>query len=304
MSKETILIAGGSGLVGQALIRHIDRTKYDIIVLTRNSSYSRNGIQYINWDTQTQKIDLDIVPHHMINLAGAGIADKLWTRSRRKELIDSRVFSAQTIASFVKSSIQKPKTYISASAIGFYGDRGNELLIETSTKGEGFMAECCALWEQAAYKTGLLCDRHTILRIGIVLSTKDGALPKMLMTKGIGVYNYFGDGSQYYSWVHIDDLCRMILFSIENPKIEGIYNAVAPQSMQHKLFMKEVMKAMNSYGVLVPAPAFALKLAMGEMADVVLNSNRVSAEKWKDTGFELEHDDLANAIQDLESRSV
>ncbi len=303
MQKQSIVIAGGSGLVGQALLRQIDRSIYDVYILSRQAKESKD-VHFVRWDTNSKTIDLDFVPDHIINLAGAGIADGLWTTSRRRELIDSRVNSAKTIAMFLSKHESKPKSYVSASAIGYYGDRGSEILTETSALGKGFLAECCKQWEDAAHHVGAKCERAVILRIGIVLSTLDGALPKMLMTSKLGVYNYFGNGSQFYSWIHIDDLCKMILTSIADKGINGTYNAVTPDPLTNKTFMQEIMKALDSHGLLLPVPTFGLRLAMGEMADVVLNSNRVSADKWKNIGFQYGYSTLDTAIKDVVSRKI
>jgi uncharacterized protein len=292
MQKQSIVIAGGSGLVGQALLRHIDRSIYDVYILSRQAKESVD-IHYVQWDTNAKTIDLDFVPDHIINLAGAGIADKLWSTARRKELIDSRVDSAKTIASFLSKHVAKPKTYISASAIGYYGDRQAELLSESSTIGQGFLSECCQVWESSATETGQLCDRTVILRIGIVISDLGGALPKMLMTKDVGIYNYFGDGSQFYSWIHMDDLCRMIMYTLECNEVDGIYNAVSPNPMTNRSFMRDYMDAVGSNGILVSIPKIALRLIMGEMSHVVLDSAKVIADKWLKIGFVFNYPDSA-----------
>ena len=286
MERQRILIAGGSGLLGKALIKIIDYTKYEVIILSRSPKTSSDTlIQHVSWDTDHQTIDLDFVPDHIINLAGAGIADKRWTAERKQEMIDSRVKSAQTIEKFLENFATKPKTYISASAIGYYGDRDADILTETSAIGQGFLSECCQAWEASAIKTGRQCAQTVILRIGIVISELGGALPKMLMTKRIGLYNYFGDGKQYYSWIHIDDLCQMIIQSLENKDIQGIYNAAAPSPMTYRAFLSSYMGATNSKGILTSIPKFMIKIIMGEMSHIVLDSARVSADKWIKIGF-------------------
>ena len=161
------------------------------------------------------------------------------------------------------------------------------------------MSDCCVAWENAATDTGRLCQKTVLLRIGIVLSTRDGALPKMLMTKAAGVYNYFGDGSQYHPWVHIDDLAKMIIFAMESSQVSGIYNAAAPQQITNKEMMREIMTALDSKGILLPAPIFALRLLLGEMANVVLNSNGVDVKKMLDTGFKFQYVTCGVAVRDL-----
>ena len=189
--KTVLWIAGGDGLVGRHIVKAIDNSKYDLVILTRRkNTQHKNNLQFVFWDTDQQFIGEAPAPDHIINLAGLGIADESWTDERKAVLVSSRVNSAATIKKYIESHNIKPNSYISASAVGYYGDRADEILTEESRKGEEFMSECCAAWENAATEVGALCDRMVILRIGIVLSTLGGALPKMLMTKSIGIYNY------------------------------------------------------------------------------------------------------------------
>jgi uncharacterized protein len=296
VKKQILWIAGGDGLVGNHLLNVIDHQKYDVYILSRKKPKDKNFIQ---WDTEKKVIHTDQKPDHIINLAGAGIADARWTDQRKKILVSSRVDSALTIKTYLQSNAHSPETYISASAVGFYGDQKDKVLTETSNPGNEFMADCCVAWENAAQETGNLCKKIVLLRIGIVLSTKDGALPKMLMTKSTGVYNYFGDGSQYHPWIHIDDLARMIIFAMESPQVNGIYNAAAPQQITNKDMMREIMDSLGSHGILLPAPSFALRILLGEMANVVLNSNRVDVSKILKTGFQFQYTKCGEAVRVL-----
>lgn len=303
-SKQIVLIAGGSGLVGKKLIQMLDKTKYRIIILSRVPKINKDHeIEYAKWDPENHSISDIPKPDYIINLAGAGIADSWWTKSRKKELISSRVDSADTIKEYLKSHEIKPSSYISASAVGYYGNRGNELLTEESRAGEEFLSQCCGEWEKSAKGAGNLCSRTVILRIGIVLSLDGGALPKMLMTKQLGIYNYFGQGRQYYPWIHIDDLCRMFIECMVNPSYRGVFNAVAPQQITHKEMMKEIISDNGFKGVLLPAPSFSLRLLLGEMASVVLNSNRVSAQKVTNTGFKFNYTWVGKAVSSLLEKS-
>lgn len=301
--KKSILIAGGSGLVGSRLIEMIDSTKYDIHVLSRNSK-SEGSIKYFKWDFSKMTIDVDAVKvDYIINLNGAGIADKRWTEDRKKLLISSRVKSAKLIKEALKKTGHRPNAYISASAIGFYGDRNNELLDESSTEGIGFMSECCQLWESSASELKSFVDRLIIDRIGIVLTTRGGALPKILMTKQLGVYNYFGSGQQYYAWIHIDDLCRLLINQIQDEEYYGIYNAVAPKPLTNKDFTTEIKLALKG-NLILPAPTFGLRLLLGEMANVVLNSTRVIPKRLEQHNFNYKFSDLGNAVIDLVKRKI
>ena len=302
--KETILIAGGTGLVGSRLLELIDYDKYQVKILSRRKKPDTENINYYTWDFKNMTIEDGAVnADYIINFTGAGIADARWTTARKKVLIDSRVDSAKLIQKGLEHSKHRPKAYISASAIGYYGDRADKLLTEESAVGNGFLAECCEIWEKAAIKLEPLVDRLIINRIGIVLSTKGGALPKILMTKAVGLYNYFGNGQQYYSWVHIDDLCAMFLKSITDVNMKGTYNAVAPDPLTNKQFTIDIKEALGGFAAL-PAPKFGLRLALGEMADVVLNSNRVIPKKLLAESFVYTHPNLGDAIKDIVNRKV
>ncbi len=302
--KETILIAGGTGLVGKRLLEMIDYSKYTVNILSRKKKEDTQNVNYFTWDLNKMEIEEGAVQaDYIINFTGAGIADARWTNARKKLLISSRVKSAGLIKKGLEQSGYKPKAYISASAIGYYGDRGSEKLTETSLVGKGFMADCCKRWEDSAQELYEHVDRLVINRIGIVLSTNGGALPKILMTKAVGVYNYFGSGSQYYSWIHIDDLCRLFLRNIIDDSMSGVYNAVAPKPITNKEFTIGIKDSLGGI-VALPAPKFGLRLLLGEMADVVLNSNRVYPERLVDGNFHYDYSDLGLAVKDLINRNI
>lgn len=304
-NKQTILIAGGDGLVGKHLVNIIDTSKYHVIILSRKKKIShQTGVEYAIWDTDKKTIDDIPSPDYIINLAGAGIADQRWTDQRKKELIASRVNSAETIKNYLKLHKIHPTTYVSASAVGYYGDRGTEILTENSLPGNEFLSECCIAWEKAAEDAGALCSRTIILRIGIVMSSLGGALPKMLMTKNLGVFNYFGKGNQYYPWIHITDLSRLCLESIENQQFNGVYNAVAPQQLTNKEMMKDIMQTGGMKGLLVPAPEFSLRWMLGEMANVVLNSDRILSGRLLNSGFNFEHDKVGEAVVHVLQKNI
>jgi len=304
-NKETILIAGGTGLVGNALLKAIDTSKYHVVLLSRSPKKSNlPHVMYVTWSPSAGTLEKCPEPDYIINLAGAGIADERWTEDRKNELVKSRVDSAKTLQSFIATLEKKPKVYVSASAEGFYGHRGNERLTESSPAGNEFMSECCVAWEKSASDAAGLCERKVILRIGIVLSTLGGALPKMLMTKNLGVLNYFGSGDQYYPWIHIDDLVRLILTTMESEVFSGIYNAVAPDEVTNKGMMTSIKEKLNIFGLLLPAPTFALRIALGEMANVILNSNRVISERLPSTGFSFKFSNSGDAVRDLTERKI
>lgn len=300
MATKKILIAGGTGLVGSRLQQLFPPSEYEIHILTRQKKASQGHIHFHQWDIKNGLIgDEAVKVDAIVNLTGAGIADGRWTASRKKVLIDSRVKSLQLIRKGLERTGHKPAVIVSASAIGYYGDRGNEELNEDSPAGKGFLAECCTQWENAAQELEPFAERLAIMRIGIVLSTRGGALPKILMTKAAHLLNYFGSGKQYYSWIHIDDLCNMIISAIKNEQYKGVYNAVTPHPVTNKEFTQLVGKGLDGKYLIFPAPAFGLRLALGEMADVVLNSNRVLPLALEKTDYEYSHQDLPPAIEHL-----
>jgi uncharacterized protein len=297
--KKKILIAGGTGLVGNALLKSLNPDEYEIFIFSRIKRKHQDGIKYIVWDPANGYIESTVNADIIINLAGAGIADERWTSERKIILVNSRTESAATLQKMLEKTGHKPELYISASAVGFYGDRNDEKLTEERSAGIGFLAECCSLWENAAMQLERYVNRLVILRIGLVLSLDGGALPKMVMTKNLRVYNYFGNGQQYYPWIHIDDLIRIIHFSISEKHISGIYNAVAPHPERNIKLMQIIRKLYSIPSILIPAPATALKLILGEMSAVVLNSNNVSAEKLLKTGFSFNFPDATDALKSM-----
>ncbi|NJL75114.1 MAG: TIGR01777 family protein [Saprospiraceae bacterium] len=242
---------------------------------------------------------------YLINLAGAGIADKSWTEERKKLIISSRVHSTLTFKKYIEASPNQFKAYIAASAMGFYGNRGDEILTETSEPGEtGFLAQSVIEWESAIQEVMKTNIRTVALRIGLVLSTKGGALPKILIPARLGVGSYFGDGQQWYAWIHLDDICRMFVYAVENQATKGFYNATAPNPLRNKTFVVAIGEALGKPQLLVPAPVFALRLGLGELADAVLSSARVLPKRMEEAGFEFQFKTLVPALQDLFHRSV
>ena len=303
---SNILIAGGTGLVGTHLTKKLLAKGHQLSLLSRKKRDIK-GVKNFQWDVNKGAIDdaafegIDSV----INLAGAGIADGRWSEKYKKVLLDSRNKSADLFHNeLTKRNIQLD-SYIAASAIGYYGDRKDEWLSETTaSSGKGFMVDCCEQWEASSSQMNSVADRLITLRIGIVLSTQGGALTKMLPSYAAFVGSYFGDGQQYYSWIHIEDMVDLIIYSLENKDLNGTYNAVSPNPVTNKTFAEAIGKALNKSALIMPVPSFALRLAMGEMADVVLNSNRVSADKIVGSGFQFQFPELIPALRDVVERKV
>lgn len=301
----SILLAGGAGLIGRRLRSLLVQEGYQVSILSRKAHPYGEFPTFV-WNPDKGTIDHDAVRKAdvVINLAGAGIADARWTPERKREIIESRTRSTRLLLESFQSTGHFPKCYISGAAIGYYGERGNEELTEDARPGTGFLAESCVAWEQAIAEVAAAGIRTVAFRIGIVLSTKGGALEKMLPPARLGAGAYFGNGAQWYSWVHIDDLCRMFLHAIQHPEMAGTFNAVAPQPVTNKDLSHALMRALGKPAILLPAPAFALRWAMGEMADVVLNSTKVSSKKIELAGFQFQFNSLDATFTDLLDRQV
>lgn len=301
----SVLIAGGTGLVGQRLSHLLVAQGYEVLHLSRSVRPNARFTTY-QWDVANQQIDKEAIlaADYVINLAGAGIVDARWTASRKKLIIDSRVDSTRLLRRSFYEYGKKPAAYLSAAAIGYYGDRGEQLLSETDAPGEGFLAESCLAWEEAIQEVEATGIRTVAIRIGIVLSVNGGAMEKMIQPIRLGMGGYFGDGKAWYSWIHIDDLCRMFIYAMEQQQVSGIYNGVGPHPERNKNMVATMAKAINRPAILVPAPSFALRLAMGEMASTILNSTKVDAAKIEATGFHFQFPDLYDAVKDLVNRKI
>lgn len=274
--------------------------------LSRNRNLDAPFPAY-KWDLDKKTIDYEALEQadYIINLAGAGVADKRWTAARKKIVIDSRVDTTILLKSFIENKKTPAKAYLSASAIGYYGNRPEELLKEEDGPGkEGFLPESVVAWENAIDEVASTGIRTVAIRIGIVLSTKGGALEKMLLPFKFLNGTYFGDGSMYYSWIHIDDIARMFIEAIENEQYAGYYNGVAPNPVTNKEIVLACKEALDKPAIITPAPAFALRMAMGEMADMILDSAKVSSKKIEDVGFQFQFPEILPAIKDLIVREV
>lgn len=299
MSK--ILIAGGSGLIGQRLCQLLTERNHKISLLSRSAN-SNSVYPVFQWDPVARQINENAFDgvEHIINLAGAGIADNPWTSKQKKLIIDSRVKSNELLINTLQAKNKKVKAFISASAVGYYGDRGADKLPESAPPGnDGFLSESCIQWEASAKKADLVCDRLSIIRIGVVLSTKGGALEKMILPFRFGLGNYFGDGSAYMPWIHIDDICQLFIKAIEDEKMSGVYNGVAPDAVTGKVMANAIKEAMGTPALILPVPAFALRLGLGERVTMLTNSNRVVPERTLAADFSFGYPELVMALKDL-----
>ena len=295
--SNTVLITGGSGLVGSRLTEILLRDGYLVKHLGRSGN-SKSKVKTYTWDIKEGIVEdgafenVNIVIH----LAGAGVGDKRWTEKRKKEIIDSRVQSTRLLYSELAKN-NSCKLVVAASAIGIYGlDTGDQWVDESTSAGDGFLADVTKLWEREIAKFEELKLRVVTFRIGVVLSSQGGAFPKIAQPIRMNAGAALGSGRQFMSWIHIDDLCTMITTAIENVELSGIYNAVAPKPVTNKEFTKKLAQLLNKSLWMPPVPAWALKVAMGEMSQLALGGNRVSANKIHSTGYHFKYPELQPAF--------
>ncbi len=302
---ETVLIAGGTGLIGSHLSALLAGRGYTVLHLSRQRDPGARFPAY-QWDLAEGTIDDEAVQRadYVINLAGAGVADERWTDSRKKTIIRSRTDGARLLRSAFERLDHRPRAYLSASGVNYYGESGDKVLHETDPPGEGFLSETSVHWEEGAWEVSRAGIRTVILRTGIVLSTRGGALKQMLLPLKFFTSTYFGDGRQWYSWIHLDDICRLYIHAMENETMEGVYNAVAPNPVRNRALAEALPPAADRRALVVPAPAPALYLTLGEMAHAVLDSVRCSAEKIEGTGFTFVFPELSQALEDLFRRKL
>lgn len=300
MNPKKVLITGASGLIGNRLTRLLLENQYEVVHLSRKANEGHP--KSYAWDVETGTLDKNAFDgvEAVIHLAGAGVADRRWTVKRKKEILDSRVQSTQLLAEFLKAHNPVVRSFISASAIGYYGfGLTNEVFTEESKPGSDFLAEVVKAWEHEADKIQELGIRTVKLRIGIVLSKEGGALKQIAKPIRWGVGAPLGTGRQYMSWIHIDDLCRMFLFAVENDNLVGTFNAAGVQPVTNKEFTRAVAVVLNKPLLLPPVPDFLLKLLLGEMADLILQGSVVSSAKIQKAGFVFHYPYLAPALTDL-----
>lgn len=298
MHKGTVLIAGGTGFIGARLTEMLRQEGYSVRLLSR----SPKGQDQFFWDPSKRELEIAAMQDldFLVNLAGEGIADKRWTASRKKKLVESRVQGANLLHRKLEILNSRPKVYISASGIGYYGNSGEQSMQEDDLPtDEGFMVECCQKWEDAAGQMSDLSIRTVIFRIGVVLGKEGGALAEILRPLRFGLGVYFGSGKAWWSWVHRDDVCKAIIWAMEHPETEGIYNLVAPVPVRSKDLVRSIVRARKQWALFLPAPAFLLRLIFGEMSAAILNSNRVASEKLTRSGFEFQWPELNAALRSI-----
>lgn len=301
----TVMITGGTGMVGNVLSRMLEAKGYQVIILTRSAKNKekKGNIRYAEWDPGRQTIDVAALQSadFIIHLAGAGVVDKKWTSAYRKEILESRTLSSKLILDNLRNHSHQVKAIISSSAIGWYGADTvpGKMFVETDPPSDDFLGTTCRLWEESIENPpGKI--RVCKLRTGIVLSNDGGALAEFKKPLRFGIAGIIGDGRQMVSWIHIEDLCRMFIYAIENETLQGSYNAVAPAPVNNRKLTLTLANAVRGrFYIPVNVPSFILKIMMGSRSVEVLKSTTVSCEKIKQAGFTFLYPSIEAAISQL-----
>lgn len=299
MSK--ILITGGTGLLGKTISEILLKNGHTIVWLSREAG-NYKGITKFKWDLSKNYIDEKAFEgvESIIHLAGAPIADKRWTDSYKKEIIDSRVKSSELLFNYISKNDYPVKTFIGGSAMGFYGSGISEkIFTEEDPAGFDFLAETCVLWEKSYepfIEKGL---RTVIIRTGVVLSKHEGAYAKMAPAFKFGLGAAVASGKQYFPWIHINDIANMFVYALQNQKIQGIYNGVSSEFINNKDFSRQLAVSFNRPFFMPNIPGLLLKTAMGEGAIMLTGGVKISNKKIKETGFKFEFETAKEALQSL-----
>lgn len=297
-----VVITGGTGLIGNALAKSLAADHHQVLILSRDPkrrSSPAQGVEIVRWDGKTAGdwVEQAEGAEAIINLAGASI-DQRWTDSHKKLIVDSRKEAGQAVVAGIKSMAQKPEVVIQASAVGYYGPRDDTEITEDAPAGNDFLAGVCKVWEASTEDVETLGVRRCVIRTGIVLSTKGGAMARLLPVFRMFAGGPVGSGKQYMSWIHIGDQVDAIRFLIEHKNAKGAFNLTAPNPVTNRAFAKALGNALGRPS-LIPAPGFSLKIMFGEMSTVVLDGQRVVPQKLQQLNYNFRFIDPENAIRNL-----
>lgn len=295
-----ILVTGGTGAVGKHLTKLLLEKGYQVSHLSRKQGTDPR-IKTFLWDVAKGQIDEQCIDEAdvIIHLAGASIAEGRWTGERKKELIDSRTQSIRLIYDLLRWKPNKVSRIISAAAIGYYGDRADEILTEDSAPGQGFMPECCIAWENAVDEGIALGLSILKFRTGVMLEKNDGALPQMAKPVRLFAGAPLGSGKQWVPWIHWADVAGMYLFGLEHAQLQGVFNMTAPNPLTNQQLMKAIARQLHRPLWSVKVPKFVLKILLGEMSILVLGSTMVSPQKIEDAGYQFQYPDLGGALKNI-----
>jgi hypothetical protein len=300
-----VLIFGGTGFIGKNLYSELLSAGYKVCIVSRNpkkAGLSGSGVEVIEWNISAGSLPVELLEgvSIIINLAGESIGNRRWTQPVKEMILDSRVQTTKAVVNAIKQKRVIPKVLINASAIGFYGPHGDEEINESTPAGQDFLAKVCQAWEEEAFKAQNLGVRVVAVRTGVVIGD-EGALARMKTPFRFYMGGPLGTGAQWMSWIHIKDLTRLIRFAAENENINGPVNATAPEPVRMKEFCKVLGQVMGRPSWL-PVPGFLLKVILGEMSDMLLNSQRVLPEKILKEGFVFCFPALQAALKDIIGR--
>lgn len=298
---STVLISGGTGLIGRHLCEKLKNKGYSVSILSRVGKQG-SGIRTYAWDIDKREIDEQAIESadYIIHLAGENIGEKRWTNKRKQLIIDSRIKSSQLLFEATKNSNKKIKAFISASAIGYYGAiTSDKIFSEADPFATDFLGKTCRQWEKSADRFEELGIRTVKIRTGVVLTKHGGALAKMITPFKLGIVSAIGNGLQYLPWIHIEDLCNIYIKAIEDPKMSGAYNAVSPDHKTNRDFTKTLARILKKQLWFPNIPAIVMKIIFGEMSAMLLKGSRVSSEKVIIAGYKFNFPNLERALVNL-----
>jgi hypothetical protein len=290
-----VLVTGGTGFVGGSLVNQLVVRDDRVVILTRTPERARSaraGVTYARWPVDVSRFDA------VVNLAGAGVVDRRWSAEYKRELVSSRVDLTRALVEAIARAPRRPGVLVSASAVGYYGDRGEEELTEDSRPGDDFLARLCADWEGAAQRAADSGVRVATVRIGLVLGRRGGALARMLPIFRLGLGGPFGTGRAWFPWVHVEDVAGLVVHALSSASASGALNAAAPGSVRNREFAAALGRALSRPAIL-PVPPFALKMALGESARVLTASQRALPRRTQATGFRFQWPELEPALKNL-----
>lgn len=297
-----IIIAGGTGFIGGTLVRRLMEEGHSIVLLTRNvgkaEAWKHRGATILSWEDKNWPATLDGADA-VINLAGEGIADGRWTAGRKERILASRLNTTRDLIDAMAKTQKRPGVLINASAVGYYGPRDAQAIDESSTSnGKGFLAEVCVAWEREALRARSLGIRVVLLRIGVVLGRQGGALPRMLLPFRLGLGGRLGSGKQWFPWVHVDDVAGIARESLTNPGLDGPVNVTAPQPATNAEFTQALGAALRR-PTIAAVPAFALRLLLGEMSEMLLNGQKALPRVAEKAGYRFQFPSLREALSGI-----
>lgn len=297
-----VIITGGTGLIGTALTKSLSSDGHEIIILTRNprQNVGQPNVRQVKWDASTADGwgHLADGADAIINLAGENLADGRWTEERKKRIYTSRINAGKAVVEAISAASTKPKVLIQSSGIDFYPQHPDKIVTEADGPGTGFLPQICFDWEASTAPVEAMGVRRAVIRSGIVLSNDGGAWPRIVLPFKFFAGGPIGSGKQYWSWIHIDDEVNAIRYLIDNPQASGVFNFTSPQPLTNKDFAATIGRVMGRPS-LFPVPAFALQIAFGEMAELLLGSHRAMPQRLQELGYTFKYPTAEEAFRAL-----